>query len=525
MKLRGDLAILSQDGERLSAVWGTIRNEQVKVRGWLSAERPGTVDGGDVGATGAWIGQSLRDAGCKVRSCVIAVPRASVVLKRLSFPALRDAGEGDLAGMVQLQMARQLTMPLQGAAIDYVRLGAEDGAEATTPAGTDVLAAALPGENVAWCRDVAAEAKLKLRSVALRVEGSAALFAQLSYTQGGPVLGVSITPTGVELGIVSEGRVVFSRAVDIPQPAGVEEWSSFNDRVALEAKRTRIGYRGLGETRDLACIAVLGDDSLAGSVAKSLGAELELPWQTVRFPNAVELPSAMDGSTRAGLAPLIGLMLGAAINRPTYDFANPRKAPDTAAPIRQAALAAVLGLIVFGGGGFVLGSQRYSSLEGKVKAAEASAFDFQDRYIRQLRAEARLQHVQTLREPAVDWVAHLAYLSESMPPAELARLKAIDGVLRSAVTFGQTTEDGQVVEARSLREGEWISTRRIEFNLAGLASRDVANSLRGRLVASRVYQAQTKGADVFNEFEYQLTATAPSPDAVLGRDPARGGGT
>ncbi|HZW10968.1 MAG TPA: hypothetical protein VFF69_13785 [Phycisphaerales bacterium] len=523
MKLRGEVAILSQDGQQLSAVWGAIRNEHVRVRGWLAAERPAGVEA-DAASTGKWIGEALREAGCTTRACVIAVPRASVVLKRLTFPALRDAGEGDLAGMVQIQMARQLSMPLQGAAIDYVRLGSEGG-ESAPSASTDVLAAALPGENVTWCRDVARDARLKLRSVALRVEGSAALFAQLSYTQGGPVLGVSITPMGVELGIVSEGRVAFSRAVDIPQPSGVEEWSSFGEKVALEAKRTRIGYRGLGETRDLACVAVLGDDSLAGSVAKALGAELELPWQTVRFPNAVELPSEMDGSTRAGLAPLIGLMLGAAINRPTYDFANPRKAPDTAAPIRQASLAAVLGLIIFGGGGFVLGSQRYSALESKVKAAETSAFDYQERYVRQLRAEARLQHVQKLREPAVDWVEHLAYLSESMPPAELARLTSIDGTLKSAVAFGKQTESGEVVEAKSLREGEWIGTRRIEFNLAGLASRDVANSLRGRLVASSVYGAQTRGADVFNEFEYQLTTSVPSPDEVMLKDAPRGGGS
>jgi hypothetical protein len=524
MKLRGEVAILSQDGQRLSAVWGTIRNEQVRVRGWLAAERPADIEG-DAASTGRWIGEALREAGCKTRACVIAVPRASVVLKRLSFPSLRDAAEGDLAGMVQLQMARQLTMPLQGAAIDYVRLGAESAEAAPPSVSTDVLAAALPGENVTWCRDVAREAKLKLRSVALRVEGSAALFAQLSYTQGGPVLGVSITPMGVELGIVSEGRVVFSRAVDIPQPGAVEEWSSFGGKVALEAKRTRIGYRGLGESPDLACVAVLGDDSLAGSVAKALGAELELPWETVRFPNAVELPTAMDGSTRAGLAPLIGLMLGAAINRPTYDFANPRKAPDTAAPIRQAALAAVLGLIIFCGGGYVLGSQRYSSLESTVKTAESSAFEYQDRYIRQLRTEARLGHIQELREPAVDWVEHLAYLSESMPPAELARLTSIDGTLRSAVTFGQQLPEGEIVEAKSLREGEWIGARRVEFSLSGLASRDVANSLRGRLVASRVYQAQTRGADVFNEFEYQLTASVASPKEIVAKDAARGGGS
>lgn len=523
MKLRGELAIVSQDGQRLSAVWGTVRNEHVRVRGWLAAERPSGVDGGDAAAVGKWIGGALREAGCKARGCVIAVPRASVVLKRLSFPALHESAEGDLAGMVRLQMSRQLTMPLQGAAIDYVRLGDEANG-ANTADATEVLAAALPGENVAWCRELAKSAKLRLRSVALRVEGSAALFAQLSYTQGGPLLGVSITPLGVELAIVSEGRVAFSRAIDVPPPTGVEEWTSFGERVSVEAKRTRVGYRGMGETRDLVCVAVLGDDSLAGSTGKTLGKELELPWQTVRFPNAVELPSEMDGTTRAGLAPLIGLMLGAAINRPTYDFANPRQAPDTAAPLRQAALAAVLGLIVFGGGGYVLGSQQHAALTAKVVTARTNALDHQDRYIRQLREDARLRHIEKLRSGGVDWVKHLAYLSESMPPAELARLNAIDGSLRSVVAF-KKVEGGQMTDPGSLDEGEWVRSQRIEFTLSGLASRDVANALRSRLVMSKVYQAQTRGADVSNEFEYQLTSTASSPEEVLAGEPAKAGGS
>jgi hypothetical protein len=470
---------------------------------------------------GEWVGKALRDAGCRAKGCVIAVPRASVVLKRLEFPALRDASEGDLAGMVQIQMSRQLTMPLQGAAIDYVRLARpSEPAEGAAP--TEVLAAALPGEHVAWCRELARDARMRLRAVALRVEGSAALFAQLSYTQGGPILGVSVTPLGVELGIVSDGRVVFSRAIEVPPPSGVEEWTEFGERVAVEAKRTRVGYRGLGETRDLTCIAVLGDDSLTGSVGKTLGKELELPWQTVRFPNAIDLPSEMDGTTRAGLAPLIGLMLGAAINRETYDFANPRRAPDTAAPIRQAALAAVLGLIVFGGGGYVLGSQRHATLEAKVKTAEQTALEYERRYVRQLRDQARLDHIAALREDRVDWVKHLAYLSESMPPAELARLKTIDGALRSAVGFRKVLPGGETAEAKSLDEGEWVATNRIELGLSGLASRDVANALRSKLVASRVYQAQTRGADVADEFDYQLITSAPSPDRVL--LPGRAGG-
>ncbi len=518
MKLRGNLAVLNYDGQRLEAVWGAVHKDHVRIRGWVSGERPRDVEGGDAAAVGLWVGRTLKEAGCATRQCVIAVPRASVVLKRLSFPAMTEGAEGDLAGMVQLQMARQLTMPLHGAAIDYVRLlaGARGAGEAST--STDVLAAAMPGEQVTTCRDLAKSAKLRLRSVALRGEGSAALFAQLSYTQDGPVLGVSVTPQGVELGVVSEGRVVFSRAVDIAPPEGVEDWRAFAERVAIEAKRTRMGYRGAGEARDLVCLAVLGDDSLAASVGKLLGEDLDLPWEAVRFPNAVELPSEMDGTTRAGLAPLIGLMLGAAIDRPTYDFANPRKAPDTAASVRQAALAAMLGLVIFGGGGWVIADQQLRALEAKVGQSKGNAESYAERYLKQRRAEVRVDHIAMLRQPSVDWVSHLEYLSELMPPAELARLESINGSVKTAVAF-RAQKDGEYADAKTLQEGEWAKTGRVEFLVSGSAERPIANTLRDDLVASRVYTLATQGADVPDQFKYELTSTAVRPEDVLSTRP------
>ncbi len=86
MKLRGNLVVLSHDGQRLNAVWGAVQKDHVRVRGWLTIERPGDVDSTDADAIGAWVGDSLKEADCSSRQCVVAVPRASIVLKRLSFP-------------------------------------------------------------------------------------------------------------------------------------------------------------------------------------------------------------------------------------------------------------------------------------------------------------------------------------------------------------------------------------------------------------------------------------------------------
>ncbi len=510
MKVRGNLVVLCHEGERLSAVWGTVQKERVRIRGWLAAEHPAGIDGGDPEAVGRWVQSALKEAGCNAKACVIAVPRASVVLKRLTLPAVSSGRDGDLAGMVHLQLARQLTMPLQGAAIDYVRLNpSEDGAK--TAESTEILAAALPGDYVANARGIAKNARLRLRSVALRGEGSATLFAQLSYTQDGPVLGVSVTARGVELGIVAEGRVVFSRAVEIRPPTDVDGWGAFTQRVAVEAKRTRVGYRGTGESADIACIAVLGDDALAESVGKTLSDELGLPWQTVRFPNAVELPSEMDSQNRAVLAPLIGLMVGAAIDRPTYDFSNPRKAPDTSAQLRQAVLVAAFGLIIFGGGGWVIADQQLRSLNSKIKGAKEQSRTLTMQYVRQLRTEARVNHIEKLREPSVDWLDHVNYLSQTLPPAELAKLDSLGGIARSSVGFFAPGEEGGFTEAQSLQGGQWIKSGAVDLTLAGTATREVADELRADLVAGKLYELSTRGADVAGKFEYVLRASGKEP--------------
>ncbi len=525
MKVRGNLVVLCHEGERLSAVWGIVQKERVRIRGWLAAEHPAGLDGADSEAVGRWVKASLKEAGCNARTCVIAVPRASVVLKRLTLPSVSGGREGDLAGMVQLQMSRQLTMPLQGAAIDYVRLNLP-GHEADVAESTEILAAALPGDYVANARGIAKSAKLRLRSVALRGEGSATLFAQLSYTQDGPVLGISVTARGVELGIVAEGRVVFSRAVEIRPPTDVDGWGGFTQRVAVEAKRTRVGYRGTGELADIACIAVLGDDTLADSVGRTLGDELGLPWQTVRFPNAVELPSEMDSQNRAVLAPLIGLMVGAAIDRPTYDFSNPRKAPDTSAQLRQAVLVGVFGLIIFGGGGWVIADQQLRSLNNKIEGAKEHSRTLAMQYIRQLRAEARVNHIEKLREPSVDWLHHVNYLSQTLPPAELAKLDSLGGIARSSVGFYAPGEGGGFTEAQSLQSGQWIRNGAVSLTLAGTATREVADELRADLVAGNVYELSTRGADVAGKFEYVLRASGkdPAPEGEGNETPAEQGG-
>ena len=122
---------------------------------------------------------------------MIAAPRGEVVLKRLRLPKTTGAGDAELAGMVRLQMARQLTMAIEGTAIDYVTIesgarGVAGEAPTTAPgsAGTlDVLAAALPADRMQWYVAMAEAAGCSIERVGLRASGAAATASAGSRTR------------------------------------------------------------------------------------------------------------------------------------------------------------------------------------------------------------------------------------------------------------------------------------------------------------------------------------------------------
>jgi hypothetical protein len=188
------------------------------------------------------------------------------------------------------------------------------------------------------------------------------------------------------------------------------------------------------------------------------------------------------------------------------------------AALRQAALAASLGLIIFGGGGWVFADQQFNSLNAKVEDAQNDQRRYVSRYLHQLRAEARANHIDALREGNVDWVSHLEYLSQSMPPADQARLELVTGGVDTSVGFLAIDENDEYESAKTLQGGSWIKSSLIKFSIAGEATREVSDALRADLVASEVYLASTRGADVFRKFDYDLTTSAASPQEVLSKE-------
>ncbi len=499
MGAKGEYSVLELDGTRLTAITATMHSSRVEVRRWLSAFRPETVPADNPKAIGEWVGSEFERAGLPKGKVVLAISRGDIVLKQLSLPANAELTEADLSNMVRLQMSRQLTMGLDGAAIDYAVVGEEltGGSKSTA-----VLAGAMPAERVAWCRQVVSAAGLKLSRIGLRSFGAASLLAELSQRRAGPVLGIAVGASSTEFVVVHDGRMLFARAADVPRPTQRDEIDSFAERLSVEAKRTWMSFRSGRSIAEVEVAAVIGEGDLAKRVAERCAAGLSCSPDTVTVPPGVTLPDHMPEGERAIAAPLAGLLLEQVINRPTLDFANPRRAPDRYLRQRQIALVATLGVIVFGGFGFVTAKRTLRDLESKRADLQSAEASLRKKADEALAMEARATHLAMWKESRPDWLRHFA---EAALPAGRCVLDDFTGSLRSDVSFVPK-------KGASFPSGEWVPANVISLKLAGTQrGGDGVGSYRETLLERGIYDVVSSGPDMPERFALDLSSNKLAP--------------
>jgi hypothetical protein len=512
MAVGREYSLLEIDGPRLTAVSAVVTGDRIAVRRWLVATRPETVAGDRAAAVGEWIGGEFARAQLAKSRTILAVSRGDVVLKQLTLPPSPDLSPHDLANVVRLQMVRQLTMQIEGTAIDYLPpVHRVAGSEAQN---MSVMAGAMPSDRVAWCREVTQSAGLKLQRIGLRCFGAAALLADLSQRRSGAVLGIAIGAGSAEFVVVEDGQLSFARAADIPRPAqGSVDKDAFAERLAVEAKRTWMGFRGVRPGGEPELVAVIGESELSKRVGERCAAALSCAWDLVGMPSFVDVPDAMSESDRALLAPLLGLLSETLLNRPSLDFANPRKLPDRGARRRQLVLASVLGLIVAGGVGKIAADRALGKLIVERSELSAKEVDMRKELDQFLIDHARLNHFERWTSARVDWIGHLKHISQEMPAPTAGVVDDLSGRLFAATSF---TMGGNYLA------GKWAQNAEITFDLGGkVESRQTASDLRERLLASNDYGVESLGPDAPDHYVLSLTSAklspiehaAPAPDA------------
>ncbi|MFI4916654.1 MAG: hypothetical protein ACIAS6_09140 [Phycisphaerales bacterium JB060] len=467
---------------------------QPRVGAGLCARLPEDVAADDAEAVGQWVGEQLKQAGLKGKQAVWVAGRGDLLLKRLSLP--KPPSEGQLPAMVKLQMSR--AMPVQGgdASTDFVVLREEGGQ-------VEVLGASVPAERLAWMRSMLSSAKLKLGSVVLRAQCSACI-AGLPDTGHARIV-VSPGAASVEIAVVEPGGVVTSRGVDAAWPTGEQE--GFVRRIAVEVKRTWMGYRAAPNSLPVQDAVVIGGSGLCSSIASEVGEIIEVDASALGAESFAVLGDQSGADPTRWLA-LSGVGVSACDR---LDLLNPRRAKAERSQSRERVLLGAMAVIALVGGLGVYGYIRLGDLQSEKDRLSKQVSRLQSEYEKMVLDRTRLQHLQALKETRPQWSGHLERVMGHAASSGV-RIEQLSGASRGGVWFG--SPDG----ARSypFTSGEYRPAVRGGLTLQGVGEhREMAGMVRGRLVDDPIYLVQTQGPDAGLSFKLEVdTATRLARDGA-----------
>ncbi|GJM19066.1 MAG: hypothetical protein DHS20C14_12790 [Phycisphaeraceae bacterium] len=476
------LTVICMESGRLSLVTARAVNGSVRVsRAVVESDRA------PVGATSRTLAERLRDLGVGRGRVVLAIPRSAAVFKVFPVPeGINDAGER--LSMVSLQLSRLLPMAPDEAAIDSVVVG-DAGERHAIAAGTST-------EPIEAARAAVQACGGKFTGAELRCAGIAAL---APTDTNGPVLIIAPGAVTAEIVIADAGLPVFARSVDAQAGAGSQEQSETDRtaaRLAVEAKRTLMGARAAGLTRESTTVVVLGDPDPAGPIADACELELGLP--IFPSPTAIEWPEGTPPEARTRLAPLAGVVARRSAALDAIDFVHPHLAPDTGARRRQLVLLGVFALVTLIGGAMLARGKHLGGLEARRDRLEQARDDATAEVATYKARDARITHAELWAAADQDWVAHTAFVSTSVAATPGTSL----GELRANSDTGFEFESGPAVYP-----GTWTEQTETTIRVEGVAAdAPSTRALRRRFLDDQRFHVLTQGPDSGARFTFDLVA-------------------
>jgi hypothetical protein len=508
MARTSDMLAVGLDGDTLLLCRQSVAPGKVVVERMVAALASADLDLTDAAAVGAWLARVASEHRLPLRRVTFVAGREEVVLKRMSVPGGDGLSAAELTGLVRLSLSRQMTMAIDGAGIDHIRVGGESkpGSAAT------VVAAALPADRLSWYKAVAGAAGAKIAGIELALTGAGAIARDAALRRDGPSLCVAIGRGAVEFVLLENGQVSTARAVEMPAPKGEQEVEQYAARVVVEARRTWMGWAGGRETQPLESLLLLGVEDLCDRVrARCADAALASAVRTIGLPASVSIKdgarsgaSLEIGAGPGEFLPLIGIGIAHAENLDRFDFIRVKRGPDPRARRRQLILSGAFGLIIAVGGAWVLAQMRLGELRDARDAARQAMNKAGTQYAEMLVQEVRADSVEHWANAGMDWLGHLKWLSEQMPAPKDGLLDEITASMSADVQFTPRN--------RSVAGAQWTTRQEAVFSLSGkVVRREIALDLRGRLVRGDLYKVVNQSADTEDRFSFDLVTSKRSP--------------
>lgn len=495
--MASELTLVQFGTDGLWAVRGSASPAGAVLEGWVHARPPAEAASTDAAALGAWAGKVLEEHRLGKSRVMLCVPRSDVVLKVLSLPPAapgRDSA-AELPPMVRLQMIRQLTLPAEGTAIDFVELP-DDGSGQRR-----VLAAALPADRLAWLLAIAQGAGLKVRHIGLTSAGLAAAVTDISQRRDGAVLALAPFGQNVEMVVVENGVMTLSRSIEVPGLGDAPDPAA-SERLEVECRRTWASHHNARDGGP-ACVVWVGDGAPWAALAERCGQALDAPGLATSVAEGIRPAKPIEAAAASWALPLGGLLLSAGLSRPMLDFANPRKAPDFSARTRQGVLLGVMVLILVGVGLYILADHSLANIRRDLQSVRTAENDLRDRVAAFRVLHARVNDLEAWNQASPDWVGHLSHIGARFPDPHVVQFSSLSGAASGGAVF---TPKG------TYPGGAWGPRVQVELGLDGkMEDRGPIADLREALLSMGDYVVMSKGADVPSSFSLELSSDHKTP--------------
>jgi type IV pilus assembly protein PilM len=435
------------DTRSLRVTHALLGKRGVKIDRLLSVAMPPEVDPTDAEQLGRHIRRTLDQEGISTRQAVVDIPRDQAILKTLQLPTTQP---DELPGMVEIQIAKELPFPVSEAVIDFAigpRLAQED-----TPRG-EVLVAAIRRELLEQYSATFHAAGLRLERIGLRpYANKVAVCEMLRHAMPERVLFIDVRPTFMEIDVLRDGALAFSRSASVTIPDGLGESAVLSLAAAerddgdsgadearesprlqsvihglvLEVTRSIEAYRAGDHGATIDHVVIAGDvgveDALAEAIQKRLNLTTEMYNPAGTFGWAPD-----EGAGAAAFAASLGLVIGHVEDgAEQLNFLAPKKTVSaTEQRLKKAPIAAAV-VVLFAAAAAVAFAAYTKSDREQLAALEQRIDDLRERQGANKKFLEVVEEIEAFDEGQCVWVDLLYEVIALLPDNEELLVNNVD---------------------------------------------------------------------------------------------------
>lgn len=385
----------------------------------------------------------VKKHGWQNASTTICVGRSHAEVQVLKLPLAPDE---ELPDLVRFQALREFSSFGDESTIDFIPIGKNEEGQ------MEVLAATLSAKQLKLHKKLTDQADLELRYLQLGPIATGGLLANQPALQDKSFLVVELSLDGVDLIVVKDRKVVFTRATNLPGESLSETQLS---SLRGEVRRTLMAARMKLDQQRLDQIVILGDETMhpvRELLKQDFGIEVFVvnPFELANITVGALSPPSQVG----GYAPLLAALINQSASiAPAIDFLNPRKRPapvDHGIVIRLSVLGTVaVGLLI---GFLIWNSLRTMDAEVAQLKSKLSRLREENKVMSTARLE--VEEIDQWLSSKVDWLDELYYLAVNLPNADDAILTRLNMQSNLREGGGAISMNGYVADSTVVSQME-----------------------------------------------------------------------